>query len=912
MIDMEGLLSYLSTAPCIAWVGTGPSQEMKVKGWQDLAQSLLLDAKKQKRNNFVKLEEYLHKKEYPHLFGEIERTYGAEFLLERCREALKEPDEKMEGELYKSIAKLPFLGYFTTNFDDLLYTHVSKVRAVKQYDNSKNSLASIEIHAVPTLVKLHGSLSKGKEDTLILTDSQYNRWYGHGEKEYFQTFLSSFLALERFLFIGYSLKDPEILHIQKRLNTNLPRVIPAVALLSDVSDTDLDTWKRDYNISVIRYKASGSDHAELAHILNTAARFLGNERPSITISTEEAKLSQKFYLWHQFGQYKDNDTTIDALKSVILMTINELVVGPCSCNTITDILVKTIQSDQDCLRESIKSCCEKLVVEGWLSQIDGEYILEERARGLIQAYDKQYHDLIDTFLKQVQLDLSKVILDKSGGIPEQAAKCVLSTLCEIFMIRGIEMVSLDFSNKPIQLSGANDILSIIWFNANSVGKGSLGFILTNYVIDILTKPQGVAEQVIDYLSKAFLSMQVIRMHVSDIDLINEFYKNQAYLIDENVLIPLIAMGETRNDLCLSAVSAAVEKGVFLFTTEYVVKEVHKHGNWAREIIAEHGEQSKEILMAARGEGEYNANAFLAGYIHISQSKPVPYDFDTYLYECTGNRFTENNIWEKLKSLGINRLTADKCRNFNADCNQIHADIKAFIEREVAWRNLEKSTGRIEREADAYTIIFNWPEYAKSFNEVHRPQCSFLAFATSLATVAQRGPHPLKRSILASPQSLYELIIRFLGDKEKELDIGTVMTSSYFRTAGQFINKERYANFFAPLISQSREMFRKHYDLYRRYIEKELEKGVIDEYEPMDSVNFVNSLENKLESMPADIAKDTKALLDENVSLKEQLKEYAEKERRRKEYIKKQKQKSAKREKGETNKRVNNDIDEVIE
>jgi hypothetical protein len=892
MINLDELLMYLSSGPCIAWIGAGPSAEMGSKSWNQLAHSVLEEARKTRKSGFQKLEDYCATKKYPQFLGEIERQYGYEFLLKQVRQLLK-PD-KEEGSLYKAITKLPFVAYFTTNFDGLLLKHLANgKKAWKTYQNDRESLSSVEVNVIPSVVKLHGDLQEGLEDSLVLTDDQYRLWYEQGEKEYFQTFIAAHLVTQRLVFIGYSLNDPELLQIQKRLAANLRRKIPAIAILPNTSDTELDTWAREYNISVITYAAKGEDNSELMHILNTAARFMSDAPRSSPIRADESRLAQKFYFWHRFEQKDETKTQVDALKSVILSTANEVGDKLFNCDMIAAALKDTIATDRDILLPNIEKCCTELVKEGWLTQAKTGFRLAPATKELLDKYSRQYDDLIGTFLGQVQLDLKAETGSIGSDVLERAARAVLEILTEIFKIRGVEIVNLAFAKAPVPLAGANDILSLIWNRANAVGDANLEFAVTNYVIDQLTRPQGIAEQVIEYLSKAFFAMQALRMNAGDEELINEFYRNQSFLVDENVLIPLIATGDLRYELCTKTVGAAGEKGIFMFTTESSAQEVLRHGDWASNLIDKYGEQSAEVFRASRGEGEYSSNAFLDGYIRESANGALPSNFSDYLKQCVGGDFTYAHIWSKLDSLGIKKLRTERIRDRSREVTRFHKEIQIFIASEAAERQGDKSLGRIERESDAYTVIYHWTDFCKDFQQEQRPQCSFLTFATALAGVASKGPRPLRRSILASPQALYELIIRYLGQSDKEMNIGSVLQSSYFRTVGQFIDKDKYATFFAPLISEFHRVFHEHYELYRKYIEEKLTKGVINEYDPLDTVDFVSSLEGKLQSVPRNIVEENEQIREELALANKRIALLEERERKRREYVKKQREASRK-------------------
>jgi hypothetical protein len=221
---------------------------------------------------------------------------------------------------------------------------------------------------------------------------------------------------------------------------------------------------------------------------------------SSPVKVEEARLAQKFYFWHRFEQQDETKAQIDSLKSVLLSTANEMGDSPFSCDAIAATLKDMIATDRERLLPNIQKCCAELINEGWLVADKDMFRVVPATKQLLDSYIRQYDDLISTFIKQAQLDLRNRTSGVATAVLERAAGAVLEILTEVFNIRGIEIVNLAFAKAPVPIAGANDVLSIIWNRANEIGDANLGFVVTNYIVDLLTRPQGVAEQVVEYLS----------------------------------------------------------------------------------------------------------------------------------------------------------------------------------------------------------------------------------------------------------------------------------------------------------------------------------------------------------------------------------------------------------------------------
>ena len=259
MANITDLVLYLSTGRCIAWIGSGPSIEAGLPNWRMLANRVLELCRRDRRRGFETIETLYRERKYPEMFDEVERHYTRQFLTDACLNELQDPGK--DTAVYKTLAQINFLAYFTTNYDDLLLRHIEQTgTAISKYNNSPDDLAAVDLDLFPTLVKLHGDFSE--PNNLVLTRGDYRRQYRSGAGAAYQSFLRSYLSRDRLLFIGYSMSDPEVLQIQEEIQSDLRRSVKSIAVLANVPDHEVRRWNLDYNIDILPYRAVDSDHGE--------------------------------------------------------------------------------------------------------------------------------------------------------------------------------------------------------------------------------------------------------------------------------------------------------------------------------------------------------------------------------------------------------------------------------------------------------------------------------------------------------------------------------------------------------------------------------------------------------------------------------------------------------------------------
>ena len=706
MASITDLAIHLSTGRCIAWIGSGPSIEVGLPNWRRLANEVLEACRKERRRGcrgFDAIEAFYRDEKYPEMFDQVERLYGRPYLVENCRTLLQ--DTGNTSPAYQALANLDFLSYFTTNYDDVLLRHINQAgKAYTKYLNSAEDLSIVDVDITPALVKLHGELSNSS--SAILTRGDYQRWYRSGDGNGFRLFLRSFLARDRFVFIGYSMSDPEVLQLQEEVQANLRRRVRSIAILANVPDHERDRWRLDYNIDILPYRAVDQDHSELSAILTSVDKALSlGQVPADMNTAEELKRAESLYLWYRFSPGQGESAAIDALQSVILNVLVDCPEGM-EVEAIKARVTSEIGAQMAVYEKDLEDSLGRLIESGWILSSDNKYFVERENQRVIRTYERRFEDMIAALKKQVTMDAVKMfhVSEQTGP---RFARLLVETLIDIFQIRGREILRIAFEKSSISPSGALDLIETVWKRSSQLSDPEERGTFVRFVLTTMFEPKGVYATVLNYFAKAFFCIQALGANKGINTIVSDVIADRALLVDANILIPLAARCEDRNEFVSAVIEACKAAGIRLYTTRLALDEVRRHANWALDLTRKFDTLSPEVLYAATGQGDYEANAFLKGFISVDPNSRDR-SFMQYLRDCFGGSYAYEQFHDFFhKTLGIgvlseeaiSRLKEQHLEEFNEAVAQIgHWNMQRKEE--------ERKSLRIDIEA-AYIAVTRW-------------------------------------------------------------------------------------------------------------------------------------------------------------------------------------------------------------
>jgi len=187
-----------------------------------------------------------------------------EFIKLSCKYKVAKPHM-----IHNIIANLGATCYITTNYDDLLEQTLKKKDVIRKYNIVTNNDPIecgnlIQLKSDHLIFKPHGNL--GKPDCIILSGNQYSDLYNNGTKYYTYRQLEAMLLTRNIIFIGFGLKDSDLLNIMVKIrNEYAGNPITHYAIMADASESEQTYWDKNYGFRILSYKTNKNGQGSINH-----------------------------------------------------------------------------------------------------------------------------------------------------------------------------------------------------------------------------------------------------------------------------------------------------------------------------------------------------------------------------------------------------------------------------------------------------------------------------------------------------------------------------------------------------------------------------------------------------------------------------------------------------------------------
>jgi hypothetical protein len=188
---LDHLAEQARNRSLVLFVGAGASIDAKLPDWAALIDPLRQDLGVDKTVDLLDTAQF------------YADTHGRPALLKRVVDRLR--PHNRPGPLHEAIARVPAPVIFTTNYDQLIERAIEEAQGVPpDVIFEDQHVALIEESQRTTVVKLHGCLSL--PETIVLARDDYES-YAERHRAMI-AYVQSLLATRTFLFVGFSLLDP--------------------------------------------------------------------------------------------------------------------------------------------------------------------------------------------------------------------------------------------------------------------------------------------------------------------------------------------------------------------------------------------------------------------------------------------------------------------------------------------------------------------------------------------------------------------------------------------------------------------------------------------------------------------------------------------------------------------------------
>jgi hypothetical protein len=235
----QELVEQIARGNTALFVGAGLSQGAGLPGWSDLLAPLAESLGVPPNTDPLKIAQYY----------EVKR--GRQALVSHIIEQTDTTGKAPTGN-HRRLARLGVHTWMTTNYDDLIEQTLREAgerftKVVRDQD-----LPYISTDAV-TLVKLHGD--RDQPDTIVVTQQDYYTYFRRFPRV--KDKLSGLLLEKTFLFIGYSINDPDFNQIQAEIAFDLQQhQRMAYAVLFDADEFTISDL-RSRNVYVLNIPMGG-------------------------------------------------------------------------------------------------------------------------------------------------------------------------------------------------------------------------------------------------------------------------------------------------------------------------------------------------------------------------------------------------------------------------------------------------------------------------------------------------------------------------------------------------------------------------------------------------------------------------------------------------------------------------------
>jgi hypothetical protein len=269
----DSLIQHLKNGRCALFVGAGLSAAAKLPTWTALLRDLIAEIQREypdehereELNRMLDQGKLLEVAEYAR--EKLNEQHFGRFLAERVR-----GDTVELPAVHQLLPKLPFSSVFTTNYDKLLERAYPSATRVSTHVDTED-LGSRLFDESFFVLKAHGDIDRIA--TVVLTASDYRRLI-HENAAFSQVF-STLLMTKAFLFVGYSLSDPDFRLLLDRQLSLFRGAVPArYALMKDVGEIEAHVLLRTSGIRVLSY----SDHSEVPLFFQSLLEKLAAAAPA--------------------------------------------------------------------------------------------------------------------------------------------------------------------------------------------------------------------------------------------------------------------------------------------------------------------------------------------------------------------------------------------------------------------------------------------------------------------------------------------------------------------------------------------------------------------------------------------------------------------------------------------------------
>jgi hypothetical protein len=834
IIDRD-LVRTINSGQCFAIIGSGPSCQMGVCSWKELAKNTIENInKKNKETRDIKdCRIYLEKEDYPMVFSIAEKVLGQEELLDIVKKSLAA--EKSHSSIYDYAAMWPFPCYLTTNFDDYLQLHLERLKETFLTKlNSKEDMQFLRADSKGLIVKIHGDTSVPKD--IVLTKEQYEDFRNGDDREYWREKIKAALHMISFVIIGYSVSDPDFKEQLERAKELSSPDHPVFMFAADMERDEIAQYYQNFNIRVIRYENKDGKHQELLSLLKRYDPFIAKRNSSDLglkpIDEEEAGIAASMHL---FTKLRLEDTAESCIEktyaSVILNVLYEISENKeIEIKILQSLLKKKTFATSHIDPVALQQALERMYSNGLiiLNSNQSTVRLTQYGRSELSKTVAER----DFIREKFKLTCKKFLIHEYSHLNKNSIENVINAL-EIGLVaayekRGMEIARSVFSDSQVDISGASDILDTINRASSHLKEYNERASFADLMLEVILRPEKEMKEYLAVLSQGYFAFHALGLDPRCSKERLDIAKKKIWILDSSILLPILAIGCENHNYAKDLLKRMSDIGLHFCTTERLFYEIRDHAGWAISNFGNVLPDAPLFLQAATAGPGFKHNLFLEGFVKWSLSEGAP-SFHQYMIDCFDSEYPNdwsNSIRKKIIDLGIEIKDFSEWLGF---------DLESWSERDVIVHEIEALR----------KYLMTYRSEAQCIAEA---EVVFAAETQDAAFLSQSGIlnrlNRTKPGMSWKPEAMYRFL-SFFSSVPSSIDmLFNCMIQDFYYAGFDIIDKQVISQFVQPMVKQARLKLEKESTNYKQALGKKqfdrLKDGferVPDEQKPFYSMQF---------------------------------------------------------------------------
>ena len=662
MIDTD-LLDLINSGNAWVFIGSGVSADAGLPSWAGLV-SQTIAGLTHDHQQMVESDNRFQKgkagNDFAQCFQRMQDIVGREIIIDRVKRIMLDRPEQ-PGELTSLLVDWPAAGYLTTNYDDLIESalEIKEHRGWIPVGNQPDEVRQASGDVRNIVWHIHGSAHlPDTKSRLIIGSHDYDKLYL--ENSLLQQQLKSFLTQRRLVFVGFGLRDPEIMRLLKIAGRYTIPERPIYAFLgsNDASEDDgeLRELRDSYNIEVMQYRIINDDHGGLPDLLNDYSSMIvrrsvtyGNHPPHIpSYDADSTGLLIYNTLILQNGNGFQEEALRPLLSARILsvaehrmsVTLHDLCVD---VGRITAAVSGEEQAADSHSTGEIESVIEELESRNLIATTTegDDTVIRLTAAG--HSFVAERAGVADRIRAQFRASLASRASEHTAGNANAAEEVAIAA--GLFFEDCIEKRSLGVAkvlNAPNTAAREFQMVALLralpeFFPLLSDADSARA--LVKLVQGVLSSPSEAEAKHCGLLLQARLGVHLLGVDRNTLNSRVQALKDMAFVLDSTSLIPLLAVSGTGHRAAIELMDRIKRIGAKAITTNNLVIEAREHASYATRAVNEAGGAiSPGVLNKLLGKDGVRTNVFLSGFAdEFAKGSVTGMSFGLYMRQSCGFR-----------------------------------------------------------------------------------------------------------------------------------------------------------------------------------------------------------------------------------------------------------------------------------